>query len=315
MPKLSQLENIAVSYTPYVTNVAYSSYQLYYTAPSLARTSLRNTGKLVDVSQVVVAVTPNFYNISRPSGDIVQVSSADSRLRLFPLITQRLYSRRGYRAAALSLSLKDQLALTSWDDTFLQTNKYTTQGLSKYIDHPMHPIAYMLTQPVFQASRTTTSKSSAVLISFPRYVELSDGLYKSVSEVPISAMYITIDPSSPSSIQSQLLKELRDTLINTAVSVSVLSSDLSGLNGSESMISIVFMIATVLVMLIALFSLNSAMYTNILEQKGEIGILRSLGLTKWALFRLYAYEAFALTIAASFTGVRYFFFLLKVISN
>jgi ABC-type antimicrobial peptide transport system permease subunit len=59
-------------------------------------------------------------------------------------------------------------------------------------------------------------------------------------------------------------------------------------------------------MVAAFFSLNSSMLTNISEQTKEVGILRAVGLTKAAIFRLYIYEAFILIIGASLLGVRHF---------
>jgi ABC-type antimicrobial peptide transport system permease subunit len=41
-----------------------------------------------------------------------------------------------------------------------------------------------------------------------------------------------------------------------------------------------------------------------MEQKKEIGILRSLGVTRFAIFRLFSYEAFVLILASSMLGVR-----------
>ena len=55
-------------------------------------------------------------------------------------------------------------------------------------------------------------------------------------------------------------------------------------------------------MIIAFFSLNTSMYTNIVEQSKEIGILRALGLTRGAIFRIYTYEALFLVLSSAFLG-------------
>ena len=45
------------------------------------------------------------------------------------------------------------------------------------------------------------------------------------------------------------------------------------------------------------------MTANIMEQSKEIGILRSMGYTKFKIVILYMFEAFALVLASSLLGV------------
>jgi ABC-type antimicrobial peptide transport system permease subunit len=45
------------------------------------------------------------------------------------------------------------------------------------------------------------------------------------------------------------------------------------------------------------------MTANIMEQSKEIGILRSMGYTKFKIVTLYMFEAFALVFASSLLGV------------
>lgn len=56
-------------------------------------------------------------------------------------------------------------------------------------------------------------------------------------------------------------------------------------------------------MILCLFSLISSMTANIMEQSKEIGILRSMGYTKFKIVILYMFEAFALVLASSLLGV------------
>ena len=44
------------------------------------------------------------------------------------------------------------------------------------------------------------------------------------------------------------------------------------------------------------------MYTNIYEQSKEIGILRSMGVSKFSLYRIYVYEAMVLVFSSSLLG-------------
>lgn len=50
-------------------------------------------------------------------------------------------------------------------------------------------------------------------------------------------------------------------------------------------------------------SLFSSMYSNILEQSKEIGMLRAVGTSKFWLYRVYIYEAFLLVFTSSLFGI------------
>lgn len=54
--------------------------------------------------------------------------------------------------------------------------------------------------------------------------------------------------------------------------------DRKSLVKSDSVMDIIFSVATYIAMFLCLFSLMSSMYTNIFEQSKEIAILRAMGL-------------------------------------
>lgn len=86
-------------------------------------------------------------------------------------------------------------------------------------------------------------------------------------------------------------------------SLTLTKKELESMEQANMTLALLFQIVTVVVLIVAFFSLNSSMFTNIMEQKMEIGILRALGVQRFAVFRLYAYEAFFLIFAASLLGV------------
>ena len=49
-------------------------------------------------------------------------------------------------------------------------------------------------------------------------------------------------------------------------------------------------------------SLIASMFTNVREQKYEIAILRSIGLTRFQIARVYIHEAFVLLLASTALG-------------
>ena len=74
------------------------------------------------------------------------------------------------------------------------------------------------------------------------------------------------------------------------------------LASGDQVMTIIFSVSTYIAMGLCLFSLIASMYTNIYEQSKEIAVLRALGLTAVQLEKVYVYEAFTLTAAASVMG-------------
>ena len=57
------------------------------------------------------------------------------------------------------------------------------------------------------------------------------------------------------------------------------------------------------VMFLSFFSLSASMTANIYSQTKEIGVLRSIGLSKWQVSRVYFYEAFIVVEVACILGM------------
>jgi len=75
------------------------------------------------------------------------------------------------------------------------------------------------------------------------------------------------------------------------------------INTANLAVAFFFNFTTFFAMTICFFSLISSMYTNITEQKKEIGILLSMGLPKPWLKRAYVEEAFILVCASCILGI------------
>ncbi len=58
-----------------------------------------------------------------------------------------------------------------------------------------------------------------------------------------------------------------------------------------------------LTMFLCFFALSANMSANLYEQTKEIGVLRSIGFTKWRIRMLYFYEAMVLVLASCLMGV------------
>ena len=70
-----------------------------------------------------------------------------------------------------------------------------------------------------------------------------------------------------------------------------------------SLLNMIFSTTIAIMMFLCFFALQGSMTANLYEQTKEIGILRSLGFTKWRICLLYFYEALLLVFASCLLGV------------
>ncbi|KAJ3062620.1 hypothetical protein HK102_008711, partial [Quaeritorhiza haematococci] len=89
---------------------------------------------------------------------------------------------------------------------------------------------------------------------------------------------------------------------NINIEVKNIHENLSGLRTSQSVISMVFTLATAVVLLLAMFSLNTVMVANIMEQRREIGVWRALGVRSWIVMCCFVAEAFVVIVASGLLG-------------
>ena len=75
------------------------------------------------------------------------------------------------------------------------------------------------------------------------------------------------------------------------------------ISNSVDMLDLIFSANTYMALFLCLFSLIASMSTNIVEQTKEIGILRSLGLTKFEINKVYVYEALVLILSSTLIGM------------
>lgn len=285
---------------------------------NIERTAFTNLGKTQEYNQLLIAASPNFLELITPDSDnngvakdIISVLESDPVLNeYFPSLSEQLYSVKGSRSTIMSGYLKRGLGLENptgidipWITTFLSSVKYTTFPFAKYVYDKLSPLAFVSNLPVVSTTKYPARGYRVSLVSFTQFVELSNGLIRSVADVPIKFMHISLDPMTPNSIRKKLITELRSLYLGTPVSVKLMETELSSVSSTRVLLDVIFQVATVLVMLLTWFSLNGAMYTNIREQVKEIGILRALGVRVGHLYRVYIYEAFFVTIAAGCIGI------------
>ena len=154
-------------------------------------------------------------------------------------------------------------------------------------------------------------------MSLPNFVRMSNGAVRSVDEIPFSHFILRVDPGAKGTQLDKLNADLASALISSGLSSAASDSNetpsgflifdfreaLDPLSTVNEVLDLVFGITVVIAMAISFFSLSSSMYSNIMEQSKEIFILRSIGLSKSWIRRVYLYEGFILVFVSSFLGV------------
>lgn len=169
----------------------------------------------------------------------------------------------------------------------------------------MRPLAYLDGAPAFYFSQFPTQPNQHLLVSFTTYMRLSHGVISSMDELPLSNFHVQLPMDASDKVLDRVKGELKSlaSKANYRLHVSDYRKDLEPLDDANTAMDFFFVFTVIVAMAISFFSLMSSMYTNILEQAKEIGVLRALGVPNGWLQRIYVYEAFTLVFAASFMGM------------
>ncbi|KAJ3169466.1 hypothetical protein HDU88_000655 [Geranomyces variabilis] len=306
---VAQIETTLEAARPFVIDWSARSVANRRFDSAIQDTKLTNLGRIVTYDINIVAVTPNWFNIPEPDPNIFIVGESDP-IAAGLSISEQLYTYKGQRSAAISTIMRQNLAIAQVDgrsnfsDAFLVKTTLSGSAKVKTQYNVLEPASFLDQAPYAVMTKFPKSARTTALVSFPTLVDLSNGRIASVDDIPIQSIHVALDTSSPgyASKLGELVDTLGDVVRGTGASVLSLKKEIDDIQSSRQLLSTIFNLATVLVMLITLFSLNGCMYTNITEQGKELGVLRALGVTKWGIFRVYTYEAFVLTSAAGVLG-------------
>jgi hypothetical protein len=164
--------------------------------------------------------------------------------------------------------------------------------------------AFLSLAPAFQFSKFPQLTRQDSLVSMPSLVRMAQGVIGSVEELPMQRFLLQFVDGVTEAQKDTVKAELeRMTRLVIGVGVWDYRDSSKSLQQASDILGYFFNFATAVAMLVCFFSLSSSMYTNIFEQTKEIGVLRAIGLTKLALYRIYIYEAICLILASSIAGV------------
>jgi ABC-type antimicrobial peptide transport system permease subunit len=140
-----------------------------------------------------------------------------------------------------------------------------------------------------------------MLMSMPSAVYRSHGAFRSVRDISLDSFVFRIAESNVATVTSALSRQ--QAIMGSDVAIKTIYSTRSTLSTATTIVNIFFIFTQAMAMLICSFSLLSSMSTNVLNHSKEIGILRSMGMKKFPLHRLYTWEAFVLILSSSLLGL------------
>ena len=198
---------------------------------------------------------------------------------------------------------KDILALGSLNGQMLLERQRNTERFPMFLYSYFKPLAFINASPAGTFSSFPGANVQDNFVSFPTFVQLSNGTYKSVENVPLERMFFKLKSSASEREISQLKRDISFVIQGSTISISDVEDSLSPLAIASTVMNFFFLFTTIIAMILCFFSLISSMVTNIQDQAKEIGILRAIGLGKFPATRIYIYEAFILVISASVMGI------------
>lgn len=146
------------------------------------------------------------------------------------------------------------------------------------------------------------SDGNKILSSLPMFSYFSD---IDVADIPMQFLeFQFIDPTNSLMINN-FKKALVSALPGQKISITDHTSTGGGLTTEKitSIMNKVFNSIIAVIMSLCFFALSANMSANLYEQTKEIGVLRSIGFSKWKIRFIYFYEAIVLVLSACLMGV------------
>ncbi|KAL0491062.1 hypothetical protein AKO1_009747 [Acrasis kona] len=308
-----RMEKYLKSVPHLVTDYAYLSQELRYNEEQ-DRPDISNVGQYRSGVQRVHAVTPNFLQVAgtkflkihRQQPAEAPVGSKSPLMGSYEYsssIDEQLYSKRGSSRFVLGATFIDYLGLREFTDYFLFRIMYRTGGYPNYVYKLLRPLAFLSGAPVLTFSIFPLVYKQDSLVSFPTFVRLSNGTFKSVREVPIQTMFIKTRDDMDWNDFQYLKSEIQHIVGPEGLRMRDIEDELRPLGIASQVMDFFFLFTTCVAMAICFFSLVSSMYSNVNEQAKEIGILRAIGTKKFTVVRIFVYESFVLILSASVMGI------------
>ena len=208
--------------------------------------------------------------------------------------SEQLFSAKGSQRVIVGSAVQNKLKLKDLDDTFL-LRMMGHRGSSIDWYEKVRSIGWYTLYPYYSIWDILWGDDTLIPISsVPRRYGI-----ESIEDLWMWRLFITLKPNVVSS-EKKLVKKALKPLVDDIWDYDNFDKLISN---SVDMLDLIFSANTYMALFLCLFSLIASMSTNIVEQTKEIGILRSLGLTKFEINKVYVYEALVLILSSSLIGM------------
>eukprot|EP00667_Euglena_gracilis_P001379 EG_transcript_1379 len=264
-------------------------------------TALATTGRFRNRITSTVSVSPNFYDVV----DQQFLTVAEHNTSLDMSVSAQMYTERGSRSLVVGSTFRTYMQLRGLDDQ-LVLQYFLPKGTEYNV---LQPLAFLDASPVLAFSKFPSRLNQNTLLSIPSYVRLKRLMWPDfkVSDILWRRIMVDVGRASDADVQ-QLRYELQRAILSVGMdpnSFYIRDSDdaIRPVTKSNELFQLFFVVTTLIAMVMCFFSLMASMLTNIYEQSKEIGVIRALGLSRFAVIRLYIWEAFTLVTCASVMGL------------
>jgi len=272
-----------------------------------ANTRISTLGKVDSAPQIVYAVSPNFFQVTLPDFLVINEMDATSG---YPL-DEQLYSPRGSQSMILGSLYKKSLSLNMNSTLLLEVQKRVS-GRDIDPNAPpsnswftrLRPLAFLDGSAAVSLSQYPERERQDALVSLPTFMRLSQGIIKSIGEVPIRLYLFQIDEATADDATLDAIKyKLRQIAGRYGCNVDDVRQRNAALKTALEAMDFFAGATTTIAMIVSFFSLTSSMYANIHEQAKEMGMLRAIGVRRPWIQRVYTLEAFTLVMSATLLGL------------
>lgn len=272
-----------------------------YGISKISKVRISSIGRVDPFRTIIKAVSPNYFDVVSPTfGNIKFYHSLDElNQKLTSIQGEQLYSPEGMNRMIFPLAYKDEFVLeTNNMKEKLALQIYKSNGIEW---GETKPLSYLANLPLCNMGKLMDTSLTS-LTSFSALYNMGKDYFNSIRNIPLQYLIISYEKDITKE-QMNHIKAKLTTLFNMKANISTLEEELEFTKDVRVILNYAFSCITIAFSLIAFFSLSNTMYMNIMEQKQEIGILRSLGLKRFALIKIYMYEGFALLMSAGILGV------------
>ena len=273
--------------------------------------TLLNKGKSASHPTEIIGITPNFNSILDKEFLTIE-SEYISNTGLTP--SEQLYLLQNKGRVSASAFIQDEINLQI-DDSFI----HKIFNNKEYMIHLFKPANILSGSPFAEMSKSGQIAGNRYMImNYQLYTdilskttnyfysgnEISEGkapMSIPMNETPIDLVLINIYQNTVD-FNDKVEKEIRDNFnlefwLETDAGVQRL------FDRNQKIILTIFYSISVVIIIFCLFNLSTTMIINIFEQKKELAIYRSLGLTRAYINFIYVGETFILIFSSSFIGL------------